>query len=77
MPRDTRPVLLRIEVVNKTLTFNQTITCRSCQKAVKLSSWLEGSEMNASYMRFSIGKYCKIILTQWLESGQKLHLKER
>lgn len=31
----------------------------------------------ADSMHLSTGKYCKIILGQWLESGAKLQLKER
>lgn len=31
----------------------------------------------AESMHLSTGKYCKIILGQWLESGAKLQLKER
>ena len=30
----------------------------------------------AASMQLSTGAYCKIILSQWLESGKKLQLKE-
>lgn len=31
----------------------------------------------ANSMHLSVSKYCKIILTQWLDSGNKLKLEER
>jgi len=33
-------------------------------------------ETRAKSMHISTGKYCKIILQQWLDSGKKLTLKE-
>ena len=33
-------------------------------------------ETRASSMHLSTSKYCTIILSQWLESGQKLKLQE-
>lgn len=36
----------------------------------------EEIERRAKSMHISTGAYCKIIFSQWLESGQKLHLKE-
>jgi len=40
---------------------------------VKLADDLE---QRAKSMHLSTGKYCKIILTQWLESGKRLKLEE-
>ncbi len=34
-------------------------------------------EARAVSMHLSTSKYCKIILTQWIESGKKLTLQER
>ena len=34
-------------------------------------------EKRAASMQISTGKYCKLILGQWLESGGKLQLKEK
>jgi len=34
-------------------------------------------ERRASSMQFSTGKYCKIILQQWMDSGKKLKLEEK
>lgn len=34
-------------------------------------------EKRAGSMHISTSKYCKIILTRWLESGKKLKLEER
>jgi hypothetical protein len=31
----------------------------------------------ADSMHLSVSKYCKIILRQWLDSGQKLNLTEK
>jgi cyclopropane fatty-acyl-phospholipid synthase-like methyltransferase len=31
----------------------------------------------ADSMHLSVSKYCKIILQQWLDSGEKLNLTER
>lgn len=33
-------------------------------------------EERANSMHLSTSKYCKIILSQWLDSGKKLQLKE-
>ena len=33
-------------------------------------------EKRAESMHLSTGKYCKIILAQWLDSGKKLKLQE-
>ena len=33
-------------------------------------------ERRAASMQISTGAYCKIILGQWIESGQKLKLQE-
>ena len=33
-------------------------------------------ERRAKSMQLSTGAYCKIILKQWMESGQKLKLEE-
>ncbi len=33
-------------------------------------------EKRAASMHISTAKYCKIILSQWLESGKKLKLEE-
>jgi hypothetical protein len=37
----------------------------------------EELERRAKSMQISTGAYCKIIFSQWLESGKKLELKER
>ena len=34
-------------------------------------------ERRAKSMQLSTGAYCKIILKQWMESGEKLKLQER
>jgi len=34
-------------------------------------------EKRASSMYISTSKYCKLILTQWIDSGKKLKLAER
>ena len=34
-------------------------------------------ERRAKSMQLSTGKYCKIILQQWLDSGNKLQLTEK
>jgi len=34
-------------------------------------------EKRAKSMHLSTGKYCKIILSQWIESGKKIELKEQ
>ena len=34
-------------------------------------------EVRATSMHLSVSKYCKIILSQWLTSDQKLKLEER
>lgn len=34
-------------------------------------------ETRAASMHLSTGKYCKIIMAQWLESGELLHLEEK
>ena len=34
-------------------------------------------ERRAKSMQLSTGAYCKIILGQWLESGEKLKLQEK
>ena len=34
-------------------------------------------ERRAKSMPISVGSYCKIILQQWIESGEKLRLEER
>ncbi len=34
-------------------------------------------ERRAQSMQLSTGAYCKIILRQWVESGQRLHLVEK
>jgi len=33
-------------------------------------------EKRANSMHLSTSKYCKVILTQWLESGERLTLQE-
>ena len=34
-------------------------------------------EKRAKSMHLSTGRYCKLILSQWVESGKKLELKEQ
>ena len=34
-------------------------------------------EQRANSMHLSTSKYCKVILTQWLNSGKKLTLQEK
>lgn len=34
-------------------------------------------ERRAKSMRISTSAYCKILLTQWIESGQKMKLEEK
>ena len=34
-------------------------------------------EKRASSMQLSTSKYCKVILTEWLNSGKKLTLQEK
>ena len=33
-------------------------------------------ERRAASMQLSTGHYCRIILRQWLDSGERLHLRE-
>ena len=37
----------------------------------------EEIEKRAESMHLSTGKYCKLILADWIESGQKLNLSEQ
>lgn len=34
-------------------------------------------EKRATSMHLSVSKYCKLILSQWIESGKRLKLEER
>lgn len=41
------------------------------------SAMADQLEERASSMHLSTSKYCKIIFTEWLESGKKLKLSEK